>query len=186
MRYEIRFSGFGGQGIITAGRIFAMSVIAQNPQLYIVYSPSYGFQTRGGSAMSDVIISDEDVDYPKASSLNVGYFLSQEAFNKFCGLLDKNGIGILDKSLVHDVSLCSGKKLYNLDIVKNAEEIGGLLFTSTIVLGITSYLLKNFASKETIEKTVSSYFKKTYMEKNLLALEKGYNLAKEVFKDVIV
>jgi Pyruvate:ferredoxin oxidoreductase and related 2-oxoacid:ferredoxin oxidoreductases, gamma subunit len=84
VRLEVRFAGFGGQGVITAGRLLALIVIESDPSMYVIYSPSYGFQTRGGDAISDVIISDEEIDYPKARALDLALILSQQAYNKYC------------------------------------------------------------------------------------------------------
>ena len=64
-RYEIRLSGSGGQGLVTAGIILAEAVGLQ-PDRFVCQSQSYGPEARGGASKSEVIVSDEEIDYPKA------------------------------------------------------------------------------------------------------------------------
>ena len=81
-RYELRFSGAGGQGLITAGIIMAKAAsIYQGKQA--VQSQSYGPEARGGASKSEVIISDEPIDYPKVTKCDALLAMTQEACNKY-------------------------------------------------------------------------------------------------------
>jgi len=191
VRYEIRFAGFGGQGVITAGRLLALMVIEAEPSIYVVYSPSYGFQTRGGDAVSDVIISDEEIDFPKARYLDLALILSQQAYNKYCRYVREDGALIVDK-YINRQGICQSKRHHELDIVANAKALGGDVFSSMIALGSA---IRFFESKSIpndkltlslAEKIVADYFKESLIgrrvnvediiAKNIKALRLGYKM----------
>ena len=77
-RYEIRFSGSGGQGLILAGVIFAEGASIYDKK-NAVQSQSYGPEARGGASKSEVIISDETIHFPKATLIDLQLSLTQEA-----------------------------------------------------------------------------------------------------------
>ncbi|MFP3236702.1 MAG: 2-oxoacid:acceptor oxidoreductase family protein [Vulcanisaeta sp.] len=190
MRLEMRFAGFGGQGVITAGRLLALIIIESDPSMYVIYSPSYGFQTRGGDAISDVIISDEEIDYPKARALNLALILSQQAYNKYCKYVKDDGTLIIDK-YVNKQNNCQGKRHYELDILANARKLGGDVYSSMIALGSaiallsTNSLLRDKLTIDIAKHVVINYFRESLIgkkiniedviNKNITALRLGYD-----------
>ncbi|ADN50972.1 Pyruvate/ketoisovalerate oxidoreductase [Vulcanisaeta distributa DSM 14429] len=193
VRLEVRFAGFGGQGVITAGRLLALIVIEADPSLYVVYSPSYGFQTRGGDALSDVIISDEEIDYPKARRLDRAFLLTQPAYNKYCGYVKDDGLIVIDDHVNKaDKTQCGVKRHRELSIIANARLMGNDVFASTIILGAAinylsnTELLKGKLSLEQSKRVITNYFRETLIgrrtgteeiiNKNIKALEIGYKI----------
>jgi 2-oxoglutarate ferredoxin oxidoreductase subunit gamma len=190
VRLEVRFAGFGGQGVITAGRLLALIVIESDPSMYVIYSPSYGFQTRGGDAISDVIISDEEIDYPKARALDLALILSQQAYNKYCKYVKDDGTLIIDK-YVNKQNNCQGKRHYELDILANARKLGGDVYSSMIALGSaiallsTNSLLRDKLTIDIAKHVVINYFRESLIgkkiniedviNKNISALRLGYD-----------
>jgi Pyruvate:ferredoxin oxidoreductase and related 2-oxoacid:ferredoxin oxidoreductases, gamma subunit len=190
VRLEVRFAGFGGQGVITAGRLLALIVIESDPSMYVIYSPSYGFQTRGGDAISDVIISDEEIDYPKARALDLALILSQQAYNKYCKYVKDDGTLIIDK-YVNKQNNCQGKRHYELDILANARKLGGDVYSSMIALGSaiallsTNSLLRDKLTIDIAKHVVINYFRESLIgrkiniedviNKNIYALNLGYD-----------
>jgi 2-oxoglutarate ferredoxin oxidoreductase subunit gamma len=190
VRLEVRFAGFGGQGVITAGRLLALIIIESDPSMYVIYSPSYGFQTRGGDAISDVIISDEEIDYPKARALNLALILSQQAYNKYCKYVKDDGTLIIDK-YVNKQNNCQGKRHYELDILANARKLGGDVYSSMIALGSaiallsTNSLLRDKLTIDIAKHVVINYFRESLIgkkiniedviNKNITALRLGYD-----------
>lgn len=172
MRYEIRFAGFGGQGIITAGRLLALIIMEANPKVYVVYSPSYGFQTRGGDAISDVIISDEEIDYPKTRKLDLAVLLSQPAYNKYCMNVKDDGLLIIDQ-YINTQPQCTTKRRYAFNIVASARGVGGDVFTSSVILGVAvkyleyTPLFKNTLRLEVAEHVIAKYFRETVLRREL-------------------
>jgi len=82
MRREIRVAGFGGQGVITLGTIVAVAAgIHEN--LEVAQTQSYGPEARGGACRSDVVISDEPIDYTKPLALDLFVALSQSGLERY-------------------------------------------------------------------------------------------------------
>ena len=97
-RYELRFSGAGGQGLITAGIIMAKAAsIYEGKQA--VQSQSYGPEARGGASKSEVIISDGPIDYPKVTQCDALLAMTQEAANKYSHDLKEGGVLLIDSDL---------------------------------------------------------------------------------------
>src|SRR6056297_539052 len=98
-RYEIRFSGAGGQGLITAGIILAeaASIVEGKSALQ---SQSYGPEARGGASKSEVIISDGPIDYPKATIVDACLAMTQEAADKYANGIKQGGLLLLDDDFV--------------------------------------------------------------------------------------
>src|SRR3990172_8617479 len=94
-QYEVRLSGSGGQGIILGGVILAEAAAIYEKK-NAVQSQSYGPEARGGASKADVIISDEEIDYPKALKIDVLLALTQEACNKYIKDLKEGGVLIVD------------------------------------------------------------------------------------------
>ncbi len=100
-RYEIRLSGSGGQGLILAGKILAEAA-AIYEGLNAVQTQSYGPEARGGASKAEVVISDTEIEYPKAIELDLLLSLTQESCMKYSSDLKEGGILIIDSSFVKD------------------------------------------------------------------------------------
>ena len=100
-RYEIRIAGSGGQGIILAGIILAEAAILDGK--YVTQSQNYGPETRGGTSVSEVILSDMEVDYPKAMELDLLVALTQEACDRNLPDMKRDGLVVVDSDLVQRV-----------------------------------------------------------------------------------
>src|SRR5512134_3608635 len=98
-RYEIRLSGEGGQGIVLAGVILAEAAAIYDGK-NATQTQVYGPESRGGASKAEVIISDEEIDYPKAISVDLLLALTQAAADKFSHDLKPSGILVLDSSKV--------------------------------------------------------------------------------------
>jgi 2-oxoglutarate ferredoxin oxidoreductase subunit gamma len=177
MRFSVRMAGFGGQGVVTAGRILALAAMRRNPQLHVIYTPSYGFASRGSNAMSDVIMDDKPVNYPKVIKLDVLGALSQAAYTESIGAVDDNGMVLVDRNLVTNLGELGGSiRILSMDPAKAAEGLGSRIFTSTIVLGALSRLLTRYLDPLVLEETVLNYLPKKYSEQNKKALELGASM----------
>src|SRR6266581_9022196 len=98
-RYELRFSGAGGQGLILAGVIMAEAAAIYDGK-QAVQSQSYGPEARGGASKSEVIISEGPVDYPKATTVDALLAMTQEACDKYTHDLKEGGVLLVDSDLV--------------------------------------------------------------------------------------
>ncbi|HLE09435.1 MAG TPA: 2-oxoacid:acceptor oxidoreductase family protein, partial [Thermodesulfobacteriota bacterium] len=100
-RYELRFSGSGGQGMILAGIIMAEAASIYGDKI-AVQSQSYGPESRGGASKAEVIISNVPIDYPKATSIDCMLALTQEACTKYYSDIKEGGILLVDSHEVRD------------------------------------------------------------------------------------
>src|SRR5210317_2115900 len=102
LHYEIRLSGAGGQGLILIGKILAEAAAIYD-DMNATQSQSYGPEARGGASRSEVIISDEDIDYPKAVNIDLLLALTQESVSKYYGDLKDGGIMLVDEDACQDL-----------------------------------------------------------------------------------
>lgn len=99
-RYEIRISGTGGQGVVLAGIILAEAVGCWQKGQHVVQTVSYGPQVRGGLSSAEIVISSDEIDYPKPISLDLLIPFTQEAANESSPLVKPKGLILQDPELV--------------------------------------------------------------------------------------
>lgn len=174
MRYEFRLSGEGGQGIILAGIILAEAAIQDGRNA--IQTQVYGPESRGGATKAEVIISDEEIDYPKAGRIDLLLALTQEACDKYSGDLKETGILIMDSSEVV-APPSGGFGAFRLPIIETAREKVGKVVVSNIVALGTVVALSGVISREAIEKAVLARVPKGTEELNLKALVAGFEMA---------
>ena len=173
-RYEVRLSGAGGQGLVLGGVILAEAA-ALYERRNAVQTQSYGPEARGGASKSEVIISSEEIDYPKATRIDMLLCLTQEACDKYVHDLKDDGILIADSRMVTE--LPKGKyKVHHLPIIDTAKEKVGKVFVANIVaLGVIARLLDS-VSLESVEKAVLKRVPKGTEDLNRRALQMGHDL----------
>lgn len=173
-RYEIRLSGSGGQGIILAGRILAYAAAIYEGK-NAVQSQSYGPEARGGASRAEVIISEEDIDYPKCTSLDALLVLTQESLDKYLKDLKDNGILLADKDAVKNIP--AGKyKLYHIPFIGTAENnIGKGIVANIVALGALVKATK-IVSEESITQAVLNRVPKGTEDLNINAIRSGFGL----------
>ena len=94
MTEEIIIAGFGGQGVLSMGKILAYSGIMQDQE--VSWMPSYGPEMRGGTANVTVIISDERISSPVLNTFDTAIVLNQQSMDKFEPLVKPGGTLIYD------------------------------------------------------------------------------------------
>ncbi len=177
-RVEVRFSGSGGQGIILAGVILAeAAAIYDNKNA--VQSQSYGPEARGGASKSEVIISDGEIDYPKATHIDILLALTQVACDKYVPDIKKGGVLIVD---CHEVqTIPKGDfTVYSLPVFELAQEkIGKRIVANIIALGVVVGLT-GVVSRKAIEEAVLGRIPRGTEELNLRALQVGFEEAERL------
>ncbi len=173
MGYEIRISGEGGQGVILAGIILAEAAIEDGKN--VAQAQAYGPESRGGATKSEVIISDQEIDYPKASSLDLLLALTQEACDKHRQDLKEGGMLVVEASRVATVPQ-GGYLVHRLPFLGTAQETAGkALFANIVALGAV-VALSGVVSREAMERAVLTRAPKGTGEQNLRALAAGFEL----------
>lgn len=172
---EIRLTGSGGQGLILAGIILAEAAIAQGNNA--VQSQSYGPEARGGASKAEVIISKEEIDFPKVAKADMMLSLTQVALDKYADTLKEDGILVVDSSLDVPADL-KAKKIVAIPMLNTAKEVIGKSMVANIVAIGAIQQLSDIVSKESLEEAVLSRVPKGTEELNKRALQEGYNLVK--------
>lgn len=179
-RYELRFSGAGGQGMILAGIIMAEAASIYDGK-NAVQSQSYGPESRGGASRSEVIISDEEIDYPKATNIDCMLAMTQEACSKYYRDIKDGGILLVDSDEVKDIP-DGNFRTYSLPITSIARnELGKAIVANILSLGIITELTKA-VSHEAIEKAVLTRVPAAFLDLNKKALLLGFEKARALKK----
>jgi len=183
MRKEVRFAGFGGQGIIRAGLMLAMasSIYAGKNA---VQTQSYGPESRGGSCKSEVVISDEEIDYPKVDDPDVLVVMSQEAFNTYAKTVKPNGTLIFDPNMVPRHEFKGNARVFMVPSTKIAEELGKTIVANVVMLGAL-VAITDLTSAEAFKNSLLSNIPKGTEKLNLTAFEKGYEYGRKLLKETV-
>lgn len=167
---QLRLSGSGGQGLITAGIILAEAAISEGKEA--VQSQSYGPEARGGASKAEVIISDKFIYHPKVVRPQIVLAMTQQAADKYSTDLADDGLLIIDSDLVPNPP--QGKKIVSVPITRlSNEKLGRDLFANIIALGLLVKVTK-VVTLETIKKAVAHRVPPHTVEKNMQALMIGY------------
>ncbi len=177
-RYEIRLSGEGGQGLVLAGKILAEAAAIYDGK-NATQSQSYGPEARGGASRSEVIISDEDIDYPKAINIDLLLALTQESCTKYSKDLKATGILLVDSDAVTECP--EGKfKIYRVPIIESARtKLGRVVVANIVALGAIIELTK-IVSMDAIESAILARVPKGTERINKEAFQLGMELGKEL------
>lgn len=133
MKAEIIISGFGGQGVLSMGKILAYSGLMENKE--VTWMPAYGPEQRGGTANVTVIVSEERISSPILSHYDVAIVLNQPSLDKFeskvkpGGILIYDGFGIIKPPTRKDINV------YRIDAMDKAAELKNSKVFNMIVLG---------------------------------------------------
>ncbi|MBO7591124.1 MAG: 2-oxoacid:acceptor oxidoreductase family protein [Prevotella sp.] len=133
MKKEIIISGFGGQGVLSMGKILAYSGLMDDKE--VTWMPAYGPEQRGGTANVTVIVSDERISSPILSKYDIAVVLNQPSLEKFepkikpGGILIYDGFGIINPPTRKDITI------YRIDAMDKAAEMKNGKVFNMIVLG---------------------------------------------------
>ena len=182
MRLEIRVAGFGGQGIIRAGLMLAMAAcIYDEKKRNAVQTQSYGPESRGGACKSEVVISDEEIDFPKIIEPDVLIAMSQEAYDTYVGSLKEGGTLLVDPDLVAKQKTTPHLQVFRVPATKIAEELGRTIVANVVMLGAFASLT-NLIPGEAVKKSVLKNVPKGTEKLNLEAFERGYRYGQKLQK----
>jgi 2-oxoglutarate ferredoxin oxidoreductase subunit gamma len=177
---EILITGFGGQGIVLAGRIMGQSATLGDRK-HSTLVQAYGPEARGGACSAEVIISEDFIHYPYVRSADILVCMSQGGFDKFISRTNNDGVLLFDSDLVR-VTGFSGKA-YSIPCTRMAEELGRKMMANIIMIGfITS--ITSVVSSESARSTVAETVPKGTEEMNIKAFEKGYDYGVAILKGI--
>jgi 2-oxoglutarate ferredoxin oxidoreductase subunit gamma len=155
---QLLFSGFGGQGILFAGKFIAYKGLTDDKQ--VSWLPSYGPEMRGGTASCSVIVSDEPVGSPIVSTPDVLIAMNLPSLDKYENSVAKGGIIIMDSSLIERKVLRDDVTVYAVPATQLASDNGMPTLANMILVGKLLKALDDFS-----EESVTAGLKKVISAK---------------------
>ncbi len=178
-RFEIRLSGSGGQGMIF-GSVVLCEAINKAGKKNVVQSQSYGPEARGGASKADVVVSDNEIYYPKAMQLDLLLAMTQEALDKYYGDLKEGGTLIVDTSLASNIPT---DDYYGLEFTRLVRaEIGSIMVANVAALGAIC-AITNIVPKDDLTEAVLARAPRGTEDRNKKAIDLGYNEAKKLMQE---
>jgi 2-oxoglutarate ferredoxin oxidoreductase subunit gamma len=172
-RTELQLGGFGGQGIISAGKIVGQAAAIYDG-LEVSFTQSYGPEARGGSAGSHVVISSDPIHHPHITQPTGAIIMSQGAFAKYAPELAPGGTLLIDNGLV---ALPDDPRqdliTYGIPATQIAEELGNSRAANTVMLGFWAAIL-GAVSREAMRQSVAESVPPKTVDVNMKAFDIGY------------
>ena len=177
-RTEIIVTGFGGQGIILAGRILGMSAsLGDKKESTLVQA--YGPESRGGACNAQVIISDVPIHYPYVNTPKILVAMSQAGYDKFAPALLPESVLLVDQDLVHPENVPCDH--FAIPATRMAENLGNKMMANIIMLGFCTAITEAVSSKAA-QATIAKSVPKGTEERNIEAFTKGFDYGLSTLK----
>jgi 2-oxoglutarate ferredoxin oxidoreductase subunit gamma len=180
MTEEIIIAGFGGQGVLSMGKIIAYSGVMQ--EMEVSWMPSYGPEMRGGTANVTVIVSNERISSPILKSFDTAIILNQQSLDKFESSVKPGGVLIYDSNGMTRLPRRKDILVYRIDATDDSRKRNTMKTFNMIVLG--GYLkVKPILKKENVIKGLKKSLPERYhnlIPMNEEALKRGMEIIAEV------
>ena len=177
MTQEIIVAGFGGQGVLSMGKILAYSGLMDDKE--VTWMPAYGPEQRGGTANVTVILSDEKISSPILDSYDIAVVLNQQSLDKFESKVKPGGVLIYDDNGIHTPPKRTDIRVVRIEAMNACLEMGNTKTYNMVVMGA---LLEMMDYKLPMENIIKG-LKKSLPERhhkliplNEAAIEKGKSL----------
>jgi 2-oxoglutarate ferredoxin oxidoreductase subunit gamma len=182
MTEELIIAGFGGQGVLSMGKILAYSGIMEDKE--VTWFPSYGPEMRGGTANVTVIISDKRISSPIVKHFDTAIILNQQSMDKFEKSVKSGGMLLYDPNGVIHPPTRTDINIFKVDATKTAVEMGNPKVFNMIVFG--SYLkIRPILTLDNVEKGLQKSLPERYhntIPLNLAAIKKGQQIVESVLE----
>jgi 2-oxoglutarate ferredoxin oxidoreductase subunit gamma len=177
MLKQITITGFGGQGVVLAGRILGQAAaIGDGRESTLVQS--YGPESRGGACSAQVTIADGPIYFPYIQCPDILVCLSQSGYDKHITTLKPDGLLLIEQDLVNPH--CAGE-CFAIPCTRFAEELGNKMMANIIMVGFFTAIAEA-VSLDAARKTVAESVPRGTVEKNLKAFERGWEFAVATLK----
>jgi len=181
-RYDIRLSGSGGQGLILMGIILAEAIGIYDGK-FVAQTQSYGPEARGGSSKAEVVVSDQEIDYPKALRLDLLLAMNQKSCDDYYMDLKPTGVLLVDSTFVNQIPI---PRAYQIPFTRIARDrFKKEMVANIIALGAISWLTP-IVSVKAIEAAVLARVPRGTENLNRNALRAGMSAAKKVEKTTLL
>jgi 2-oxoglutarate ferredoxin oxidoreductase subunit gamma len=179
-RVEIRIAGFGGQGVVTIGKILgtAFSVYGGRNS---VNTQSYGPESRGGACRSEVVVAQGEINYPYVRKADVLLALSQVALDTYVEDLKPGGILLIDPQSVQSIPRSERFRVVAVPTLAIAQETGDVKFQNMAALGALHALMEGLVQEGDLLQAVKENVPPATVDGNLAAFAKGKNYVQSHF-----
>lgn len=173
-RTRLVFSGFGGQGVITAAIILAEAAVIHEG-MNATQSQSYGAAARGGATRSDIILSHHVIDFPGVTQPNILICLTQESYNAYSPIIRPGGTLLSDSRFVKLAKKVDAKQLELPMYNQVMEKIGKPIVFNICVLGALIGLT-GLIKPDSLLKTIRERVPEDFIGMNEKAFEIGFEM----------
>ncbi|MBC7222438.1 2-oxoacid:acceptor oxidoreductase family protein [Candidatus Bipolaricaulota bacterium] len=177
MEIGVIFAGFGGQGILLAGKVLARAAMERGFE--VTWLPSYGPEMRGGTANCTVVIADEPVGSPIVDSPAVLVAMNEPSLERFAPRVSPGGAIVVNSSLVSQRKERADVKMVFIPMNEIAQELGEPRCANMVALGATAKILGLFPLEAVIaamEEELGARGREKLLKINRKALQRGYTL----------
>ena len=177
---DIIIAGFGGQGVLTAGKI--LIDVAAHEGKNISWTSSYGAEMRGGTASCSVVISDEEIGSPYPTKLDILIAMNEPSYHKFIAQMRDGGTVVINSSIVSkDIDIPENVNVFSIDATDRANAIGNGRAANIVMLG-TMIRATGLLDNTGFIKGLEAYFGKKGISnpKNLDCYMAGYEFAEKI------
>jgi 2-oxoglutarate ferredoxin oxidoreductase subunit gamma len=181
MTTEIRFSGFGGQGIIRLALISGKALALYGDK-FSTMTQSFGPEARGSACSSQLIFSDERILYPYITRPEILVSMSQEAYDKYEPELRDDGILIIDQDLVKPKPVRGNHKFYSIPSTRFAEQLGNRIIANLVMLGFCTAVSK-ITEPDVMKKALPGLVPGRFLDLNVKAFDKGYEYGLKILDE---
>jgi 2-oxoglutarate ferredoxin oxidoreductase subunit gamma len=168
---ELRFAGFGGQGVILSAIIIGKAASIYQGA-YATMTQNFGPEARGGACSAQLLLSDQPILYPYVTQPDIMVVMSQEAYTRFVPELKEGGTLIVEQDLVRVTDLPRQTKVYSCPATRLAEELGKRMVLNSVMVGFFT-AVTHLLEPEAVRKAVADSVSTSFRELNLKAFEKG-------------
>lgn len=178
MHREVTFAGFGGQGIMLAGKLLALAGLEEGRE--VVWLPSYGPEMRGGTAYCNVVVSDKPIGSPIFASPSTAVVMNRPSLDKFEPRVKKGGLLLINSSLIDVSSERKDIDVHRVPCNDIAMEEGTGKAANMVALG--AYVgCTGAVQLDTVQRLVRESFahKPKVIDVNLKVLERGFSLGEK-------
>jgi 2-oxoglutarate ferredoxin oxidoreductase subunit gamma len=175
---QIRFCGYGGQGVVLAGTILGHAAIKVDK--WVAGSNSYGAQARGGSARSEVVIAENPIIYPHVIQVDILIAMSQTAYDQYIEDLAEQGALVLYDDMIVQPRDIPGVQQIGVSATKlSIDEFDNKQVANIVMLG-ASVAITKIVSKKSLILSIQTNVGQRFTELNIKALNAGFTLGKKL------
>jgi 2-oxoglutarate ferredoxin oxidoreductase subunit gamma len=176
-RWEVRFGGFGGQGIVLSSVVLGLAAVYDDK--FAAQRASYGAEARGGKCKSEVIVSDEEISYPLIDNLQILVIMSQQAFDSYLNELKPGGLLIVDPDMIDNPDERKDVKLLKVPAAKTADALGNRIVANMIMLGALQEET-GLVTASSLRKSIMESVPNRFIDLNLKAMGEGRRIVESL------